>query len=165
MIGAAWLMSVAGCSKPAPPPNPPPSSTETPEEPAQPAAKPVPDSSTPEPKPAEPQRPTIPEGPIAGIVDGQPFEVASVVRDGSTVTFATADGSGVTLAFFGSLRQFEVLGESTFGSPHVYVRSPADAAAKAYVDGYHLVYNETTGELWLELPDGRGVIAGRFTLE
>lgn len=83
----------------------------------------------------------------------------------ATVLIQGVDGRAVTLAVFGSTGPIEILNEPTFGAPHVYVRSPHDAPARGYVSGYRLIYDEARGQLWLRLPEDRGTITGRFTVE
>lgn len=162
--GTVWLIMLSACQRHHPTP-PPPASAPTDTQPSDASSRPEPAQANAEPEHSKPPRPTIPDGPIAGTLDGQAFELAQVIRDGSTVTFAAADGRGVTLAFFGPEREIEVLTEPVFGSPHVYVRSPATETAQPYVHGYRLIYSQTKGLLWLTLPDGRGEIAGHFKVE
>ncbi|GAB4386939.1 MAG: hypothetical protein Kow0022_17410 [Phycisphaerales bacterium] len=162
--GTVCLVMLSGCHRHPPTPAPP-ASAPTDAQPSDAPARPEPARASAEPEHSNPLRPTIPDGPVAGTLDGQPFDLAQVIRDGSTVTFAAADGRGVTLAFFSPDREIEVLAEPSFGSPHLYVRSPAAATAQPYVNGYRLIYSQAKGELWLTLPDGRGEIAGHFRVE
>ncbi len=168
---AAGLMLVAGCwgCRKAPPPPPPPA--EAPTDPPPPDPEPVPQTPAEQPAPEstpqvqKPQRPEIPDHPVRGQIDGIDFEVSRVTRLDATVLISGVDGRGVTLALFGSPGPFEILEEPGFGAPHVYVRSPQDAPAKGYVTEYRMIYDEAQGLLWLQLPDDRGTIAGRFTIE
>lgn len=132
-------------------------------------AAPTPEPSPPEPTPvtevAEPARPVIPESPVAGEIDGRAFEVAAVRRDGSTVVIRDGDGRSVTLVLFDDRKDVEVLGDVQFGDPQVFVRADPGQPPEAFVEGYRLIFDQEAGRLWLELPEGRGTIAGTFKLE
>ncbi|KAA0216014.1 MAG: hypothetical protein DYG94_09995 [Leptolyngbya sp. PLA3] len=125
---------------------------------------PTPESES-APQAQEPERPAIPDHPIKGQIDGLDFEAVRVAHLDATVLISGVDGRAVTLAVFGSFGPFEILAEPGFGAPHVYVRSPQDGPTKGYISGYRLIYDEAQGLLWLRLPDDRGTIAGRFTIE
>lgn len=164
-VAAMSCVGVIGCRKappPPPPPAPPATSEPTAQEPEVPAPVAAPDPAT---EVKQPQRPEIPDHPASGQIDGRDFEVGSVTHLDATVLILGVDGRAVTLAVFGSFGPFEILDEPGFGAPHVYVRSPHDAPAKGYVAGYRLIYDEGEGLLWLQLPDDRGTIAGRFKVE
>lgn len=168
LLVASIVLSAAcwGCRKAtAPPPPPTPAAPPTPE-PA-PGDTTEPPGTAPEATPTVEQikRPAIPEHPVRGQIDGRDFELARVQRQDATVLILGQDGRGVTLALFGSPGPFEILEEPGFGAPHVYVRSPQDAPARGYVAGFRLIYDEAQGLLYLQLPEGRGTIAGRFTIE
>lgn len=166
VVAAIVCAAFSGCRKATPPPPPP-----APPSPAVPESTPPETAEPPETAPEAPppvqqtERPTIPDRPVSGEIDGHDFKLARVTRQDATVLIEGDDGRGVTLAVFGSAGPFEILDEAGFGAPHVYVRSPRDAPARGYVTGYRLIYDEVQGLLYLQLPGGRGTIAGRFTIE
>lgn len=162
LLASTTAFIFAGGCKPTPPPPPTPTPTQ-PTPPPQPAPTPTP-LAAPEVTP----KPAIPPAPISGVLSGSPFEPASIDRDPLQLRFAQSADRSISLVFFGSPMptSVSILDEVPFGSPHVHVRSGPSAAA-IHMTGYRLILelDEAGGGIWLELPNGSGSLAGRFTFQ
>lgn len=169
---ALWGCNKSPTQMGTPPPTPAtatnPQNTDV-DDPATDQVDPTPEPAAPEPAPVEqarePIRPKIPESPVKGDIDGRAFDVVAVRREGSAVVFRDGTGRSVTLVFFDNRIDVEVLGDAQFGDPQVFIRADPNQPPTAYVKGYRLVYNEETGELWLQLPEDRGTVTGKFQIE
>ncbi len=176
---AAVLVSLLapGCGPSSPtPPTPPPANASGEPEPAGETAEvdeqleapapeqPVEESAEPvEPEPAAIAI-EIPDGPVLGSIDGQPFVLAKASIHASVVTLTGEGGRSVSLILFDEADGVVELteGDWPFGSPHVVLRTVGDEPAMTWTDGYRLRLDLQGGTVFLELPEGRGVIAGRF---
>jgi len=106
----------------------------------------------------------IPGGPVAGTIDGQAFTLADASVHGSVVTLTGEGGRSVSVILFDQADGVVDLieGDWPFGSPHVVLRPGGGEPATTWTDGYRLRLDLKAGEVFLELPAGRGLIAGRF---
>ncbi len=122
------------------------------------------DESTSPDKPAEPQ---VADGPVAGDLDGQRFDLAQASLNDTTLAFTDSTGRVVTVAIFGSTTDAMRLIDDVipFGSPHIYVKPGRDAPPAAYTEGYRMLLDVPAGTIWLELPDERGLISGHFVID
>jgi hypothetical protein len=163
-----------GPSSPKTPTTPPAGVSDEPETPDEPAetgeVSEVPDPQIPE-TPTEPVEPEpavvpveIPDGPMSGSIDGQGFVLASVSVHGSVVTLTGEGGRSVSVILFDEADGAVDLtdGDWPFGSPHVVLRPGGNEPAITWTEGYRLRLDLEAGTMFLELPEGRGVITGRF---
>ncbi len=177
MAAVLFALLAPGCgpSSPTPPTPPPTDATGEPEpvgetgEPDEQLEAPVPEPPVAEvPEPVEPEPVAIaveiPGGPVSGLIDGQPFVLASASIHASVVTLTGEGGRSVSVILFdqadGSVDLTE--GDWPFGSPHVVLRTGGGEAAMTWTDGYRLRLDLEAGTVFLELPEGRGLIAGLF---
>jgi hypothetical protein len=146
--------------------------SETPDEPAETGqVSEIPAPQTPVETPAEPVDPEpvvvpveIPDGPVAGMIDGQVFVLGNASVHESVVTLTGEGGRSVSVILFDEADGAVDLtgGAWPFGSPHVVLRPGDGKPATTWTDGYRLRLDLKAGELFIKLPEGRGVIAGRF---
>ena len=179
LAGCVMLVALhaPGCgpSSPAPPSGPSANASDEPEtagesaEPNEQTVEPAPQPPAEEPtEPVEPEPVVapveIPDGPVTGTIDGQAFTLASASVHGSVVTLTGEGGRSVSVILFDEADGVVDLteGDWPFGSPHVVLRPGGDELATTWTDGYRLRLNLEAGEVFLELPAGRGLIAGRF---
>lgn len=183
ILWAALTLTAAapGCGRSSPPPAPPPAppppdETGVPRSGQEPGQAPQAEPAPPVPAAAAP---AIPATPAAGTIDAAPFVLAGAWIDESVLTLTDIGGRSVVIAIFrpgsGDAPSSDgaggvidlTAGPIPFGSPHIIVRPGPGGRAETYTDGYRLrleLPDPTGGDggLWLELPGGRGTIAGRF---
>jgi hypothetical protein len=106
----------------------------------------------------------IPDGPVSGMIDGQAFVLSAASVHESVVTLTGEGGRSVSVILFDEADGAVDLtgGAWPFGSPHVVLRPGDGKPATTWTDGYRLRLDLKAGELFIKLPEGRGVIAGRF---
>ena len=171
--GMVLMAGASGCGRPTPPPAPTPIAPE-PEEPSpKEVSEPQPEPQDVEPEPVAPTvaAPTIPDAPVSGVLDGEPFALAKAEMRDAVLTLTDADGRTIAVVVFHRAGESVGLidltsGEIPFGSPHVVVRAGADQAAMDYTESYRLrlELDGGRGGIWLELPEGRGIVAGTIDL-
>ncbi len=171
MLGAALTACEGKQQPPAPQPAPSPV-VQTPEPEADPSHTEQPHGEhTEQPaaeSPAPPVVPTIPDHLLSGMLGGEPFLLRRADRMGSALRLAGEGDYAVTLVFFNEpdRRSWTILEPAAFGAPHLHVRTPG--AVAVVMEGYRMLLeldeSGQRGGIWLELPEDRGTIAGRFAV-
>jgi len=172
-MGMGVLAAAPGCERPKPPPAPTPiePAPEVPVPEALPEPPPEPEATDSEPEAPTAAEPEIPDAPASGRLDDAPFALAQATVEHSVLSLTDTNGRTIAIVLFSRKDELPgtidlTSGEIPFGSPHVVVRTGEDQPARNYTGGYRLLLelDGGAGGIWLELPEDRGTVAGRFDL-